>query len=258
MRFLLPLLVPLARRTRAPAVQLSTSVRSWQKRQAPLAFDELNARAFDGALPPVPLSWAPRLRRTAGRCHFLQRGDARAAAIELSPRVLDTPSRLRATLAHEMCHAAQWLLDGEARPPHGDAFWRWARRVEEAVPEVRISTHHTYAIFCRHQYSCTDCGQAYGRHSRSLDLRNRRCGRCRGALQYDGTAQPNGAPATPARAKLPPFAAFVATEYAPLRRRWPRVSHQRIMQELGRKWRRRAGQAQARARPARARQKRGV
>jgi len=29
----------------------------------------------------------------------------------------------------------------------------------------------------------------------------------------------------------------VQEAYAPLRRRWPRVTHQRIMQELGKKWR---------------------
>ena len=36
----------------------------------------------------------------------------------------------------------------------------------------------------------------------------------------------------------PAFATFVQEEYAALRRRWPRVTHQRIMQELGRKWQR--------------------
>ena len=34
------------------------------------------------------------------------------------------------------------------------------------------------------------------------------------------------------------FAAYVQAEYAGLRRQWPRVSHQRLMQTLANKWRR--------------------
>ena len=34
-------------------------------------------------------------------------------------KVLDSRERLEATLAHELCHAAAWLLDRTAKPPHG-------------------------------------------------------------------------------------------------------------------------------------------
>ena len=36
----------------------------------------------------------------------------RVATIELSTKVIDDEERLRSTLLHEMCHAAQWLVDG--------------------------------------------------------------------------------------------------------------------------------------------------
>ena len=82
--------------------------------------------------------------------------------------MLDSHERLRSTLAHEMCHAAQWVLDGASKvltlaltltltltltlhqaaapkpnpncnptpeqPPHGPHFRRWADRFERAVP----------------------------------------------------------------------------------------------------------------------------
>lgn len=41
------------------------------------------------------------------------------ARIELSTKVLDNEAKLRRTLVHEMCHAAAWLLDHTAKPPHG-------------------------------------------------------------------------------------------------------------------------------------------
>lgn len=204
--------------------------------QALLIFDELNDSAFDGALPAVTLRWNRRLRRTAGRCHFISCGtDARSATIELSPRVLDSTERLKLTLAHEMCHAAQWLLDGNCKPPHGPVFQSWARHVERRVPELRITTRHTFEVHTRYRYSCMSCGQAYGRHSRSIDLRARAC-QCGGALRFDGAFDRSGKPLHPVPA--PAFAAFVQTEYAALRARWPRVTHQRIMQELGKRWRR--------------------
>jgi len=84
-----------------------------------------------------------------------------------------------------------------------------------------------------------------------MDVRSRCCGRCGGALRLDDDGGRLGA----ARARpLPPFAAFVRREYAALRRRWPRVTHQRIMVELGRKYKRsQAAKAAPSARKARRR-----
>ena len=204
---------------------------------APSYFEALNVAAFESELPAdLVLRWNPRLRRTAGRCRFITMDKTRHAEIELSPRVLTSADRLRTTLAHEMCHAAQWLVDGEARPPHGAAFRRWARLLEERVPDILITTTHSYAINTRYVYRCTSCGQTYGRHSR-MCLETRCCGRCRGALTLDSedSTEPTRAP--------PPFANFVRREYAAQRKRWPHVSHQRIMTALGRKWRRRPRKA---------------
>ena len=274
---------------------LATSPRPRKHLQSlvPALYAELNQVAFHSALPEdLPVTWNARLRRTAGRCIFVTESPrgaqrVRLAAIELSPRVLDDADRLRTTLAHEMCHAAHWLVDGVAKPPHGEAFRKWARLVEERVPNMIITTRHSYEVACQYTYECTHCGQQYGRHSR-LDLERRRCGRCAGTLQLLGEGRgshalpPPGAPArmvigssangvanieprTTAATKgprrtvqppspaaplepvlpLPAFAAFVQAEYAILRRQWPRVTHQRIMQTLANKWRRLPKQAKA-------------
>lgn len=50
------------------------------------------------------------------------------ATVELSTKVTDTASKLRHTLAHELCHLAAWAIDGEMKPPHGAAFKRWCVR----------------------------------------------------------------------------------------------------------------------------------
>lgn len=209
---------------------------------APDLYAKLNSEAFDGVLPAtMELRWNARLSRTAGRCMFFddsKYGGGRIAEIELSPRVLDSPERLRTTLAHEMCHAAQWLVDGEARPPHGSAFWRWAKLVEQRVPDVAVTTRHRYEIYCRYRYTCSACGQEYGRHSR-VDVRGRRCGACGGKLQLAGDFDRDGVKRSKSSRRQPiGFAAFVQANYASQRERWPNVTHGRIMQTLGRKWRR--------------------
>lgn len=202
---------------------------------ATIYYSDVNARAFSNALPEdMVVRWNPRLRRSAGRCLFYV---GPRTEIELSPHVLDSAERLKTTLAHEMCHAAQWLVDGEARPPHGSAFQHWARQVECHTPEYGpITTTHTYAVRTRYSYKCTQCGQKYGRHSR-LDLRARCCGKCRGRLALDSEAA-HGLLTGASTRPMPAFAAFVSKEYAAQRRRWPHVPHQRIMVALGRKWRR--------------------
>lgn len=30
-----------------------------------------------------------------------------------------------------MCHVASWCIDHVAKPPHGDVFKKWAKRVEQ-------------------------------------------------------------------------------------------------------------------------------
>ena len=160
----------------------------------------------------------------------------RLARIELSTKVLDRAERLRATLAHEMCHVAAWLVDGVSRPPHGDAFRRWAARVER-VARIEVNTCHSYDIAFKYRYACTTpgCGLIYKRHSKSIDVRRprrmrprtsstslsptgrrlmpghlcsplavrpyqiaaSRCGKCRGTLQFQAGARADGTPRQP-------------------------------------------------------------
>lgn len=51
------------------------------------------------------------------------------AKVELATKVTDTASKLRHTLAHELCHLAAWAIDGEMKPPHGHSFKQWCVRL---------------------------------------------------------------------------------------------------------------------------------
>lgn len=138
-------------------------------------------------VPPrerVTLAWSGRLTKTAGvtRMKRLACG-RRTAAIELSEKVLDEPGRLYNTLAHELCHAAAWILDECCKPPHGEQFKSWAREFKKWDDGLVITTCHEYEIRYKFSYTCQGCGQVYGRHSRSINTSKKVCGRCRGALE---------------------------------------------------------------------------
>jgi len=102
-------------------------------------FDDYNSKAFDNALSLVPVVWSKRLLTTAGLTRLKRKGQIKSASIELSVKVIDDLERLRATLLHEMCHAAQWLVDGVAKPAHGDCFKKWAR---VAMKKVTVHVPH--------------------------------------------------------------------------------------------------------------------
>jgi len=192
---------------------------------APNVYAELNEVVFDGMLPAeLELRWSGRLRSSAGRCIFKRQKDVHRAEIELATSVLHTPERLRATLAHEMCHAAQWLVNRTSRPPHGPSFKFWARKLEQRMPDIKVSLRHSYLAKEKYRHRCSVCGVAIV-GERGIQ----RCGHCGGALRLEKLL--------PCRPKAPPFGEFVRAEYAKLRKRWPKVTHQRIMQELSRRWR---------------------
>lgn len=76
------------------------------------AFAEFNEIVFQGQLSQVEVTWSKKLRTTAGitrLCCTKEKGRVikRSASIELSMKVLDDETRLRSTLLHECCHAAQ-------------------------------------------------------------------------------------------------------------------------------------------------------
>ena len=92
-------------------------------------YAEFNRTVFDCQLPfDLQIDWSVRLNKTAGLTYtnfkpIDQNGDRiRHARIELSTKVLTNLQRLKATLLHELCHAAAWLIDGVNNPPHGKAF----------------------------------------------------------------------------------------------------------------------------------------
>lgn len=84
-------------------------------------------------VPSVSVVWSKKLNKTAGQARLLRTGEARSASIELATKVVDSTEKLRCTLAHEMCHAAAWIIDGISKPPHGDVFKSWARKFEAKV-----------------------------------------------------------------------------------------------------------------------------
>lgn len=160
-----------------------------------------NAKIFDNKLPhDLEISWNKRLSTTAGLTHYGRKqgasGDSMLyhARIELSCKVLDTDARLERTLVHEMCHCAAWLIDHVAKPPHGAAFKKWAALSMRVAPHLEVSTCHQYEIFYSHQWQCSSCHQSYGRHSNSIDVSKKVCGRCKGRLAYLGKFTRGGSP----------------------------------------------------------------
>lgn len=156
-----------------------------------------DAEVMDGALlrckingvSRVSLAWSSRLYKTAGITYMKQKSSSgeRTASIELSLKVVDEPARLYNTLAHELCHAATWIIDNCSKPPHGSVFKSWAKRFREWDPNLNITTCHDYAIRYKFNYVCVSCGQCYGRHSKSIDTVKKVCGSCKGALKLRTT-----------------------------------------------------------------------
>ena len=114
-------------------------------------FSKFNKQVFHGALSSVIVTWSKKLNKTAGITRMRGKlgdgnGHTRVAAIELSTKVIDDEERLRSTLLHEMCHAAQWLVDGVHKPPHGAIFKKWASKSMSKIRDVEVTTTHNYQI----------------------------------------------------------------------------------------------------------------
>lgn len=135
----------------------------------------------------VTIRWNNRLSRTAGlTCMKKQQSSGvRTAVIELSTKVLDEPERLYNTLAHELCHAAAWIIDNCARPPHGREFKAWTSVFHKWDRALVITTCHEYKIRYRYAYVCTECNHEYGRHSKSIDISRHVCGKCKSSLRLE-------------------------------------------------------------------------
>jgi predicted SprT family Zn-dependent metalloprotease len=147
--------------------------------------------AFGGRLgaAKVTLVWSNKLRTSAGMARLRKTRrpgcpPILTASIELSTKVVDDPHRLRITLLHEMCHAAAWIIDGVSRPPHGKCFKKWARIAMNHGHDIEVTTTHNFQISFKYAWACTTskCGCVIKRHSRSVDVKKHRCGRCHGKL----------------------------------------------------------------------------
>ena len=179
---------------------------------------------FGDAIPLVEVVWSKTLNRTAGTTSMSTTGRlnqpsvvsikpslklGRKVRIDLSLKVLTDEDRLVNTLTHELCHAAQWMVDGVSKPPHGESFYKWARRVEGNVPAIRqaalerglrfpsklqVSTSHSYTINFKYRWQCDGCGLEYGRHSKSIKVETHRCGACGSGLRALGTFKADGTP----------------------------------------------------------------
>lgn len=112
------------------------------------------------------------------------------AGIELAARIIDNEDRLINTLAHEYCHLANYMISNVTNNPHGTSFKIWGQKCKEALKDhpvygsrVEVTTKHSYKIDWKYVWCCVDCGQSYGRHSKSIDPAKSTCGKCKGLLQ---------------------------------------------------------------------------
>jgi predicted SprT family Zn-dependent metalloprotease len=203
---------------------------------APTLYAEFNEVVFGGRLPAdLELTWNAKLQKTAGQCAFRGTMEHRIASIELSDKVIDSEERLRKTLAHEMCHAGQWVLEASRSPPHGEAFWKWAKRFERRVDGMVVTTCHSYQIHYKYRYACTRCANEFGRQSKSVDLERKRCGRCKGELKLLGAFNRDGTPVKPRAPSA--FARYVGENMRLLKAAHPELSHKALMGELGKRFR---------------------
>eukprot|EP00039_Didymoeca_costata_P022847 m.5349 g.5349 ORF g.5349 m.5349 type:complete len:662 (-) comp3280_c0_seq2:294-2279(-) len=207
-------------------------------------YTEFNRRVFHDKLPSVhvgkmqsqdenilELTWSKTLNTTAGTTKLMRRpGRSNVASIQLSTKVVDTRVKLKSTLAHEMCHAAAWLLNNNSKPPHGPIFKKWGMLVEAKYPDLSVETCHTYDINYKFKYQCQTCRKIYGRHSKSIDVTKKACGICSGKLKLMPRLLSDGTPAkmrTPSRWQM-----FCKANLKTARRQHPEMTHGQVMSLL--------------------------
>ncbi|OZJ01846.1 hypothetical protein BZG36_04941 [Bifiguratus adelaidae] len=164
-------------------------------------FNNVNKLAFDSQLPKdMEIRWSVNLHTTAGRVlskKSLTGGKWKySSRIELSTKVVDSTDKLKNTLAHELCHAASWVIDHASKPPHGTIFKKWVEKVTRVYPSLDIRTCHNYDIAWKYKWQCTNsaCGRIYGRHSKSIDLQKHVCGVCKSNLKEVVKTNKDGKP----------------------------------------------------------------
>lgn len=183
-------------------------------------FKEFNQTIFNNILnADLPVLWDTKMKSKAGstQCHWRRNSAGvlfRTSTIRLCPKVLDTTGRLQKTLLHELCHAAAWKEDKNAKG-HGQCWKHWTAKALEIYPELEnIPVLHSYDIHCKYTYKCTRCGNSNHRHSKSIDVTKRNCNRCSGKYQIIiNRKNKHGVVSAPTR-KGNKFALFVKEKYA--------------------------------------------
>lgn len=270
---------PKKQQRKPPLSAATTTPAAFKKQRDQLTknlFTEYNSTIFNNALPAdMVISWNPRLRQTAGLTHYkrevhlvegwensISKGEdgtmqqqsryVFTARVELSSKVLDNREKLEKTLCHELCHCAAWLIDHTAKPPHGAVFQKWAALAKKRG-YGEVTTCHNYEIFFKFKWQCTnnDCLQEYGRHSNSLDVNKKVCGRCRGRLQFlgrfkqglNGEAIPigggrEGTDRGGGNREATGFSLFVKDYYAVEKKKLPSDAnaHRFVMKALSQRW----------------------
>lgn len=190
--------------------------------------------AFGGRLSPdvVTVSWSKALHKTAGDCEHTKTPDGRpGATIRIATKVCDTYRRMKSTLAHELCHAAVFIIDGQPdAPSHGKLFKKWGRLVQERYGE-EITTTHNYVLHYRVTYACKTCGRRFGRHSKSIDTSQAVCA-CGGQLELVSTSGSRTVPKTPSA-----YIEFTKAHFSEVRKSNPGIPHREIMTRIAAMWR---------------------
>ncbi|KAL4910774.1 hypothetical protein BDW74DRAFT_172242 [Aspergillus multicolor] len=135
------------------------------------------------------------------------------ATIELAEKIIDDEDRLLNTLAHEYCHLANYIVSEVRDQPHGISFKKWGQQCKEKLKNhpvyggrIEVTTKHNYKIDYKYVWTCVDCCQNYGRHSKSIDPGKHRCGKCKGLLQQ---IKPKPRSASPRKKQPSPVVAVV-------------------------------------------------
>ena len=124
-----------------------------------LLFEELNQRHFEGLLSPLPLSWNPRLKTSAGRFFSGSRRlwSVRPPRIEIARYLVEVKDGLlhiRNALAHEMIH--YWLWD--RKRPYGHTNEFKSKMNEIGLPRYNlVPMRRPY----RYVYVCQSCNKEF-------------------------------------------------------------------------------------------------
>lgn len=223
----------------------------------------------------IQIVWSKTLNSTAGRANWRRettRSSAKDdpakinivhkhfASIELAEKVLtyseEAETKLINVIAHEFCHLCNFMISNVKDQPHGTSFKQWGAKCSKAFADrgINVTTKHNYEIEYKYIWRCEheDCGAEYKRHSKSIDPKRHRCGKCRANLlqikpvprgsaktgaQSLGKAIPVDGNSNVKAAPLNGYAGYVKQHFASLKKSLPGASHKEVMEALGKQYR---------------------